>query len=384
MNMTEIVMIGAGPVGLWTALQIKKRQPDSIICISERYEKYQRSHVLRLDHWSLLLYGRNSNNVRERQFFNDVTGKSLTTVITEPTNSLYIRTNDLEAALKSYAIDEGIHIINNLVTSTDEIMMAHPHCQYFIASDGAHSRMREQLLGQNCVEDHPLQYVVEMKYQVKGKAKKLNALKTNQLLTNMAFEYIGKEKNGVSPVTLRFFLSKKDYEALPQASFKEPLSIDNPDLPASLQKDIKNYLSIRANETGEQYCADSGKLTKLILSLYSAKKFAIKKNEQAWFLVGDCAMGVPYFRALNSGLILGSRLAQIITSHHWPMNDNADKKIKLYNVHRVLHIATEFGIAKGKDMILDSYDVIRKNFGANIDIIDRIQEETAFSCTEEK
>ena len=48
--MNELVCIGGGPVGIWTAIQIKKRKPQTDITIYERFETYQRSHVLHLDY----------------------------------------------------------------------------------------------------------------------------------------------------------------------------------------------------------------------------------------------------------------------------------------------------------------------------------------------
>jgi 2-polyprenyl-6-methoxyphenol hydroxylase-like FAD-dependent oxidoreductase len=64
----NIVIVGGGPVGLWTAIQLKRRRPDLEIRIYERYETYQRSHVLRLEHLSMLLYGKNSRAPGEQAF----------------------------------------------------------------------------------------------------------------------------------------------------------------------------------------------------------------------------------------------------------------------------------------------------------------------------
>lgn len=391
--MAHAVVVGGGPVGLWTALQIKKRQPKWDIHIYERYMQYQRSHVLRLDHWSLLLYSHATQDRREKQFINEITGKSLSQIVLKVADSIYIRTNDLESALKSYVLDQGIQIYNDKVTSPTELMNKYPKCSLFIAADGAHSSMRSALLGDHSLEEKPLQYIVEVKYQVKGAANKHNLLKTNSHLNNMAFEYVGKEKNGISPVTLRFFLSKEDYDTLPEASFKSPLSLsfldqkeDGSKIPTKLQADIQTYINLRA-AAGEVYCKDSGKLTKLMLSLYSAKEFAIKKGNQAWFLVGDAAMGVPYFRALNSGLILGSRLGQILTADNWPISNDIDKKILFYKIHRPLHITTEFTIAKSKNFALDFYDNLRKVMVIENDMPEKDNaqylSQHAFSCNTE-
>lgn len=358
--MADVVMVGAGPVGLWTALQIKKRNPHWDIVVYERHEQYQRSHVLRLDHWSLLLYGRNTKDAREHQFYDEITGKQLSQIMTSVADSVYIRTNDLEAALKSYARDKGIRIQTRTIANPEQVMQEHPECTMFIAADGAHSKMRASLLGEKALDEYVLQSIVEVKYKVKGSAIKANMLETNQNTNHMVFEYVGREKEGFSPVTLRFFLDEKTYKNLPDASFKSPLAIDSPLLPQTLKEDIQKYIGLRTHAGDSGFCHDTGFLTKLNLSLYCARKFAIEVDGKAWFLVGDAALGVPYFRALNSGLILGSRLAQILTSESWPVGSGIKGKMGFYNFHRPLHITTEFTIARGKDMALKGFDMFRK------------------------
>ncbi len=43
---------------------------------------------------------------------------------------------------------------------------------------------------------------------------------------------------------------------------------------------------------------------------------AVNQHDHQYFLVGDAAFGVPFFRALNNGLMCGSQLAQALT-HLW-------------------------------------------------------------------
>lgn len=362
--MKEIVIVGAGPVGLWTAIQIKKRQPDYDIYMYEKHDQYQRSHVLRLDHWSLLLYGKQNRSEREEQFYQEITGKGINKIISQAAQSLYIRTNDFESALKSFAKDLNIHIRKGNIASPQDVMEKHPNCTIFLAADGAKSNIRNQLLGENCLEETPLQHIVEIKYQIHGKAHKSNPLneqfKTNKTLKNMAFEYVGKEKDGITAITIRFFLDQETYNAIPQATFKNPLTLESHGLPESLSNDLHKYIDIRKQAYGEQYQANSSKISKLTLALYAANSFAIKYQHSSWFLVGDAAIGVPYFRALNSGMILGSRLGQILTSKWLGINHDIDKQMLLYNIHRSMHIATEFGIARGKNLGLQGYDWFRK------------------------
>ena len=354
----DIVIVGAGPVGLWTAIQIKKRSPDIDIKIYERHSEYQRSHVLKLEHLSMLLYGKNSHDKHEKAFLEEVTGKKLNQVFQAAASrdSLFIRTHDLEKALKAYANSLGVNIANKKIDSPEDLEKTHPECKTFIASDGAHSTMRTSLMGEQSVKDFPLQYVVELKYEAQGHAGKLSnkeVHKTNEKLSSMAFEYVGKEKNGLTPVSLRFFIDKETYESLPQASFKAPLKIQDKGIPNNLSQDIKTYIDMRKTKAGEHFLEGSEKISKLTLSLYKAKHFAIKsKNNKNWFLVGDAAMGVPYFRSLNAGMIIGSQLGFILTRKH--LSDG--NKIRSYNAVSPLDTTWEFTAARGKNMALKTYD----------------------------
>lgn len=367
--MKETVIIGAGPVGLWTAIQIKKRSPDTVVTIYERYEKYQRSHVLRLDHWSMILYGKTKRDNFETQFINEVTGKSRKSMKMEFTKSLYIKTNDFEQALKNYCKNLNINIVIQKVNSFKEIEKLHDNCCHFIAADGAHSLIRNELLGSDALDTKPLQYIIELKFHVPHKTKKTKNLKDLLSLNienqYMNFEYVGKFKNNETPITARFFLTKELFEKIPEASFKQPLSFSQikeiPELHDFFNNLIR-YINYRQNKYHDQIDLSKINISKLVLSVYSAKKFAIlnENKDKCWFLTGDAAMGVPYFRALNSGMILSSRLAQILTKPIYTLGNELHNHANFYNFHQPMHIQTEFAIAFGKNIILDSFNEFRK------------------------
>ncbi len=357
----DVVIIGGGPVGLWTALQVKKRAPQLHVRVYERYSEYQRSHILRLENFSMNVYAKKSGDEAEAQFLREVLGEKLANSFKAAagTGTVFVRTNDLEHALKEHARALGIETVLRRIDSPEEAVRDNPRCKTFIAADGAHSKMRTALLGEDAVTDYPMQYVVEVKYQAEGRAETLDFLgdqyKANKLLSNMVFEYVGREKEGKTPVTLRFFVDADTYGAIPQAGFKDPLTVGDARLPANLRQDIKTYMNIRAEKAGEVYAAGSAKLSKLTLSVYSAKKFAVAKEGRGWFIVGDAAMGVPYFRALNAGLIMGSQLATIVTRKY----ASPSVKAAAFNLLRPLDKAWEFTGAHGKNMALKAYDAFR-------------------------
>jgi 2-polyprenyl-6-methoxyphenol hydroxylase-like FAD-dependent oxidoreductase len=366
--MNELVCIGGGPVGIWTAIQIKKRSPKTQITIYERFEIYQRSHVLRLDYWSLTLYSKVLGDSFEKNFLNEITNTTMNKIKLNPTKSIFIKTNDLEVALKKYAQNLGINIIYKKASTIEEVESLHPTCKHFIAADGANSNFRKQLLGDDDVERKALQHIIEMKYSVANKTSKIKlneVFKVNSETEFMGFEYVGRFKNNSTPISIRFFIDEKTYELIPGATFKEPLTIESIKNNIQLNEvhgTITKYLDYRKSKCNDIVDYTNVKISKLPLYIYSAHKFAIERNEKAWFLTGDAALGVPYFRALNSGLMLGSRLSQILTSKINKLDKNHGITIQteLYNFHRVLHIETEFNIAKGKNMILESFNKVRK------------------------
>lgn len=363
----KVVVVGAGPVGLWTAIQLLKREPALDVVLLERHEAYARSHVLRLDHWSMLLYGKAALNEREGAFCKEVSGKSFGAVAGAPAKSLYIRTNDLEAALKAYALDLGARIEYAAIATPTDAMERHPDAAIFVAADGAKSRMREALMP-GSLKSEELQRVVEIKYLARGKGGSMavagDHYKTAKMMSFMAFEYVGKPRDGVYPVTLRLFVDKACYEGLPEASFKAPLDLASPAVPEALRADVALYMAARGQSCGESAVEGSSKATKLILSSYASDEFSARVGPAAWFLAGDAAMGVPYFRALNSGMMLSSRLAQILGSaakdDAWGSPAMLAGATRRYERHRRAHVATEFGIAKAKNAVLIAYNAWRK------------------------
>ena len=324
----DLTVVGGGPGGLWAAIQAKKRDPELNVTVYERFPVGQkpRKHVLRIDRHSLDTYSCKTNDQHEKDFYEKIFIKKDASYLKSSLESIispvsYIKTNDIEAALRDYAQKLGVVICYEKIESAAVLQERHPACKLFIAADGARSKMREQVFGKEAVNTkEDLQYVIEFKYEaqlVKGHASTLfERYKISKLLNFLAFEYVGrKDADQKAAITLRFFVDKQTYESMPVINAENPLLLEDSTkaIPELLKNDINTYLNIRQDLCHETYQQESGKLTTLALSLYSSERYVQQTQDgKAWFLVGDAAMGIPYFRSLNCAFLCGSRLAGLI------------------------------------------------------------------------
>jgi hypothetical protein len=348
--MKNFIIVGAGPVGLWTAIQIKKRMPESNIILYERYTEYKRNHILKIQNSSLFFGASSNNNEFDVSFFKNVFKIKQSKIKNTPLKKNFISTSSIEAGLKSWALSLNCQIIYDTVESLDDLIKNKNKDTIFILANGANSSLRDELLGSN-VEQDDLQYIIEMKTSSKLNIKKTSSKILNKL-NNMSFEYIGHKKDDVIPFNLRLFISKSDYLSIPEASFKDPLK-DPSLLPENIRDDLSNYAKSKGLIISDLFI--NGQISKLQLSVYSALKFSEDYKGFKFFFVGDTAMGVPYFRALNSGFVLGSRLAGILKHSSTPLIAS-----HFYNIYRPVHKHAEFTLAKSKNYILNIYSNLRK------------------------
>jgi len=297
----HVVIIGAGPVGLWTAVQTKILLPGASIVILEKYREYKRSHVLRLNKLSMVRAPAHN---------------SLQKLIDKIPK--VVRTNVLEEELLTLAKELGISIIyKNITDVRKEIHQMFPECMAVVGADGSHSITRDQILGGIMSVKETLKQIVEIKYEVNGPTRKLNFVTefypTQKLIDYITEESVGKMRDGKSPVTVRFLVPKKIYEQMKDATFKNPYYVPTHrnKIPEKLLEAITLWLNVRKHCTNEERVDGSEKISALHLDVYQSDNVTHddKEHNRAYFLVGDAAFGVPFFRALNNGLLCGSKLA---------------------------------------------------------------------------
>lgn len=370
----DIVIVGGGPIGCWTALQLKRRDPSLRIVVYERKPVYERDHILSIQKGSFLQWS--SNTESDRQFLKEVFNAQATFGFaasqadrkkTDTANLsggkisywrklpkvLDIRTIDFERIVKTACQSAGVQFVYKKIDTPDEAMSLHPECSRFIAADGAHSKMRTGVFGDDCLWKRDIYPSLDFNYASQGQAEYLR-VNTYDKLGHVYAEYVGLEKNGTSAVNIRMIVSKEEYDNIPAANFKNPLTV-TPDAPfwnkngpsktygRTLKQDFYDLLALRAKHAKDIPTDGAVTMTKIYLSQYIAKKFAkdVTHNGQkkSWFLVGDAAMGMPFYRSINSGLILGAQLGYLLTSK-WVA---APAKSVVYNYYtRPFRMVREF------------------------------------------
>jgi hypothetical protein len=296
--------IGAGPVGLYAAIQIKLLNPDENIIMFERYTEYKRHHPLQLQ-WSTFL-----NSVNDKKFQQIISsfGKRVSTSVIE---------NDF----LNFAKELGIDIVYRFVSSIAEITNEFPLVTTIIDASGAHSRFRSEFNDDKVINN--LNYILDLKYQVSGKTRPLKlfteAFSTLSSVNHMVVENVSsKDESENTNISLNVFINQEEYDILStKATFAKPIILNlekvNDELPNKIYETLISWLKARKYYIGETEVVikDSLKITVTNLPEYYATTPHIKKENVDLYRVGDSLFGVPYFRSINNGFLCANMLAKL-------------------------------------------------------------------------
>lgn len=356
----DIVIVGGGPIGCWTALQARRHNPAAEIRIYERYAEYRRDHMVSITPETMeTCFSGDGVNAQVRADIEAANENTQAEKKKKPPVLIPIKV--LENILKNHCAAQGIGFTYARIETPQDAMDRHPECALFVAADGARSAMRAALLGPQDTEEKDLLYSVDVKYDVKGQAAYTRA-PTYDKIDMIVVETIGREHDEKSQVALRFLLDKATYDSIPDATFKDPLHMSGwyfeepdgasggrpvtgfrPNRMGRFEDDIRKFQQIRRAYTHEDRIDGSERITKVKLSQYASKKFAVMtqaddKRRAGWFFVGDAAMGMPFYRSINAGFKLATRLGPILSDPQ----KSAEIKTGLYEAERKKTIRHEF------------------------------------------
>jgi len=140
---------------------------------------------------------------------------------------------------------------------------------------------------------------------------------------------VGDAKITTSSVSFRVVINRFDFARIRDSgkgTFKNPLDINDDGDRALLGPDLAEsvlvWLRAKVDLVGERVVPGSLLIAPIDLCVYCSSILSVPSTYEAkedvalapiWnLLVGDAAFGVPFFRALNNGLICGAQLAKTI------------------------------------------------------------------------
>lgn len=250
------------------------------------------------------------------------------------TQKMYLHVNELQLvleqlqqkeatltleSLRKVAIDSGVQIVANdhpNLESTKELFKGVQERHSQMSLQEFMPLLLKRLSHELVPNQADLQYVAELKYEVKGSnAQEKHLIQgyfTQQDHETVVNQFVGREQNGVTPITLRAFIDKESFLALQdKATFKHPLTLESDAVPPHLKALFTSWLKMRH----ETELAQNVKLTVTKLQVYKSDEVVKKVDGRTYCLVSDAAAGVPFFESYNSiGLPETSILAKAIAT----------------------------------------------------------------------
>jgi len=304
---SEILFVGAGPVGLFTAIQLKLRLAaagkEERVHFVEKNETYTRDQTVFLASTSF-----------ENAFTQGC--PEFKALIQELKKAPKVKIQDLEVKLQTIAASLGIEKTHHTFTNLEQLKKDYPDTLVVIGSDGAHSKVRETVFD-NKASEKTLQHVLMVKYPIE-QGRDLEQLTlyglSKRVPGHLIFEHVQEEPKAPGEprqVSLQIFIDDATHKKLKdKVKFNKDYKLEQlkADAPA-LYEVIQDYLTIRENAAGETRSAGDIKLSAFSLDFYYAQKASVVINGTLVALDGDALMGVPFFRSINNGFLIASQLA---------------------------------------------------------------------------
>ncbi|MGL5263214.1 MAG: hypothetical protein ACRDAI_01340 [Candidatus Rhabdochlamydia sp.] len=196
----DVVVLGGGPVGLWTAIQTKILTKKDILVI-EKYTEYKRADI-RL-------------NINTSSLSGIPDYEPLKKFVQKWGNKA-VPIKEMEDELIKCAYDLGIEIIRGKTVNPKQLQEQFSTARVFIGADGARSAVRKEIFGNQYKFNTPLQYLVQARYMIKtpieydlpdSSFKRVRRVAENyskqKFAGHLIIQNIIPRENGLSEVILR-------------------------------------------------------------------------------------------------------------------------------------------------------------------------------------
>ncbi len=324
----DVVIIGAGPIGITTACALKALNKNLRICVVDKRVDPTRNHGLKIQTDSV---------AKIHEILNlkapDADAKAIADIknIFKNWENSFVKTNQIELDLSKKAQELGVTVIRDSSLNITKASLDHAfdqkggrlseifkHSQVVIGADGTHSVVRQQVMGDKKVDEETMQYIIELKYQTDGKAKPrkfIEAAHQAWINGNLDFESMGsKPVDSKKPATLHIIVDKQTYEACRETNSNGQVKgiFGNSWTLRELSERAKNNNKVKkVYQNLERYiqnvnarggdCHDE-KISTLDVSIFRSKEAVKNYKGKHVMLVGDAFSGMVLQRGLNKGL----------------------------------------------------------------------------------
>ncbi|HAT1130431.1 TPA: hypothetical protein NR353_001603 [Legionella pneumophila] len=340
---TDVLVVGAGPIGLINAWGMKQLNPNLKIVVLEKYAEYQRSHTLVMQAKQLEAIMKATHSEMD---------PDMVSLLSQLQKDPHIRTNTLQKIFTKLARNSGVDILieHEVTKETLKQILAdeYPHTKLIIGADGTHSVVNQILFPEENQVKHEFDFVLQLRFEIDGEEKALG-IKTQEFYQQMARkglianEYVGHFDQGKTPVTMQMMISKEDFLALQKLTSKKPLRLfsdetpeDAPKLPPRLKSFITKYISYKIHDTekaGQKIDPKSIRISVNEAPATHAKEVVTLHDGAHVVLEGDAALGLSYFKGLNAGLEASARFLSAMAGpiqDAFKYKEQMDAKLKEY------------------------------------------------------
>lgn len=368
---TDILIIGAGPIGLAHAWGLKKLNPHLNIKILEKYPTYQRKHVLNMKPASLEALMKVVDAMKDPQ---------LSSLLKKLKKRRYIRTSELESIFKKCVFEQGVEIVYEEVNEQNiQYYLLKYQPKLVIGADGTHSVVNKALFPKGNQIKLEFDYVLQLRYDIQGQSKvfPISLIDFYQEMTRqglIANEYVGAVVDGKMPVTLQLIISKKAFTQLKALTSKKPMmpyaadpaqfkknELSLADMPEDIRHFLLRYWEHRLKALSHDANEHNIDVNSIRISVnespatYAQKACQLSQNNApAIVLAGDAVLGLSYFKGANAGFVSTAHFLSLLKPvigrsigtlnpvlkqyEHWMLNIFGPKKIKEvahYSAYRI-------------------------------------------------
>lgn len=341
----DVVIVGAGPIGITTACTLKALHKDLKICVLDKNAESKRNHGLSVGYDSVGKIHEiiNAALAAPDAMTNTANLTALKEIFKNWKNS-FIRTSKIEQDLAKTAKEFGIEVLRDKAYEVSEsnfdqlfdkeveqptqLQQIFSKAKVVIGADGTHSAVRKKAMGDKLTDQAVMQYLIELKYQTDGNMEPRSSKEASfeaSVCGHVDFESMNKKPSEENkPVTLHIVTDKETYESLREvgkdgklkgvfgnswtlADLKEKGKTD--EKIKKVYQQCQHHLQNIAERGG--HCYDE-KISTLELQVFRSEESVKEYKGKYVLLAGDANSAMVLERGFNKGLQEAALCAQAV------------------------------------------------------------------------